>query len=270
MHRVGVLGELVTPPKRLSPSRAKGAPGTFIQANIRLPSRHRPQRTGAPAPRFPPQHQLRGSAPPQPGGAHTATAMPTHGPSHRTGPQAPRSLPICWRRGVGGPYYLPLRPSPHLWKVGRSSSYQQPRVPMLQMGSLRPRGHRPPLPAAVFRTMEDMEPPANPWPFGGPRSASPGSGSSRGAPSSALWRSWGAPGRVQFSDTRRRRGCLCPHHRACEGGQEGPWSSARSRMRSECPWESWSAGGWDPGEAWSVGWVSGSFQVTGPAPWLHS
>lgn len=104
------------------------------------------------------------------------------GPPTAQDPRLQGACPCAGEGGWGTPPISLSTPPLTFGEVGWSSSYQQTRVPISQMGSLRPGGHRPALPMAVFRSMEDMEPPANPWPFGGPRSASTGSGSSRGAP----------------------------------------------------------------------------------------
>lgn len=119
---------------------------------------------------------------------------------------------------------------------------------------------------------EGMEPPANPVTFWWvPRSPSIASGSSRGSPSSAIWRSCGAsaeasilieaPGAASLSPTQRPdrwpsvlgvllgRGCA---------ESVSHWATAHQWVIRD-PMEM--VGG-IPGKGWSVGWVSGSFQVT--------
>lgn len=51
---------------------------------------------------------------------------------------------------------------------------------------------------AVFKTMEDMEPPANPMAFWRSQVSLHWEWQQQGYPGSAMWRSWGALGEVQF------------------------------------------------------------------------
>lgn len=227
--------ELVALPRRLSPTRGQGGHRHLHpRKTIRLPApSHGHTVLGEPGlPESPPQHQLRVEAPAcglsfpsARRGPHWPQPCPPTGlPPHRTpGTKEPAHL---LEKGEWGPYCLPLQPSTHLWKRGPELLIPADPCPHFIDGQPEAEGTGLPSPRLCLKLQRLWSLQRTPWPFGGRRSASTRSGSSRGAPSGAMWRSRGAPGQGQFSDTRGRRSCLCPHHRAWTGGREGPCSSA--------------------------------------------
>lgn len=113
-----------------------------------------------------------------PEGPKLATAMPANGPSHLTGTPGTKELVqkrhhlLKKRGGVRGGILSPSPPAPHS-PLETLAGGNRPELRI--SANWRPhfmdgqpeaqRVPRLPLPMAVFKTTEDMEPPANPMAF---------------------------------------------------------------------------------------------------------